>query len=197
MIAWVNFAGLVVSAGMVLVLYLVSVRPAAMERKIGAAAYRRCTVYRIVAGVFMVIATAGYVLYAFYPVPIGLPETFPWSWWISAAIAAVLGLPGGYLFGRGMWDAGEETMRPRKDHALYGGIYERMRHPQTVGGLALWWALSLLLHSPFLVLFTLVWVPIYLVVVRAEDRDLARRYGAAYEEYRKLTGWLWPRRKKT
>ena len=61
MIAWVNFAVLVVSAGMVLVLYLVSVRPAAMERKIGAAAYRRCTVYRIVAGVFMVIATAGYV----------------------------------------------------------------------------------------------------------------------------------------
>ncbi|MFH1523615.1 MAG: hypothetical protein ABIF04_01505 [Chloroflexota bacterium] len=30
-------------------------------------------------------------------------------------------------------DAGEEAMRPKKDHVMYADIYTRIRHPQAVG----------------------------------------------------------------
>ncbi|NIV40706.1 MAG: hypothetical protein GWN58_68315, partial [Anaerolineae bacterium] len=62
------------------------------------------------------VATVNYVIYFFYPLPIPLPTTFPWPWWISAMIALVIAVPSGYLFIRGMKDAGEESMFVRKDH---------------------------------------------------------------------------------
>ncbi|MBA7645814.1 hypothetical protein ES703_53573 [subsurface metagenome] len=37
--------------------------------------------------------------------------------------------------------------------------YILYRHPQAVGELPFWWVLAFLLHSPFLVLFSLVWIP--------------------------------------
>ena len=53
-----------------------------------------------------------------------------------------------------------------------------------------------LLHSPFLALYSLVWIPIFVAICVAEERDLAIRYGEAYEECRACTGLLLPRRVK-
>jgi len=195
MIAWINVVVLIVCALLVLVFYVKSVRPAALEKKIGPAAYRKCTGYRTLSGVFMILALVGYVVYVFYPLPVALPATFPWSWWLSAVIAGAIALPSGWLFYRGVRDAGKETMSPRKEHTLYGGIYNRIRHPQAVGELPFFWVFAFLLHSPFLALLSFIWVPIFLVMSLAEEKDLALRYGEAYEEYRKRTGFLFPRRR--
>jgi len=195
MIAWINVVVLVLSALLVLIFYVKSVRPAALEKKIGPDAYRRCTRCRTVSGVFMIVALASYVLYVFYPLPVGLAATFPWRWWISAVIALVIALPSGWLFYRGVKDAGEETMRPKKEHTLYGGIYEKIRHPQAAGELPFFWVFAFLLHSPFLALISFLWVPIFLVMSLAEEKDLALRYGESYEAYRKRTGFLFPRRR--
>ena len=194
MIAWINLVVLVASALLVLVFYVKSVRPAALERKIGPDAYARCTRYRTLSGVFMIVALAGYVLYVFHPLQVGLPATFPWHWWVSALIAGVIALPSGWLFYRGVKDAGEETMRPKKEHTLYGGIYEKIRHPQAVGELPFFWVFAFLLHSPFLALFSFLWVPIFLAMSLAEEKDLALRYGESYEAYRRRTGFLFPKR---
>ena len=86
-------------------------------------------------------------------------------------------------------------MTTRKEHTLYGGIYEKIRHPQVAGELPIFWVMSLLLHSPFLAIFSFIWVPIFLVFCWAEERDLVIRYGEAYEEYRKRAGFIIPRRK--
>jgi protein-S-isoprenylcysteine O-methyltransferase Ste14 len=53
--------------------------------------------------------------------------------------------------------------------------------------------MALLLHSPFLALYSLVWIPIFGIMVWAEERDLVLRYGKAYEEYRERTGALFPK----
>jgi protein-S-isoprenylcysteine O-methyltransferase Ste14 len=193
MVAWINLATLVVSAPLFLVFYAKSVRPAALEIEIGEAAYRRCARYRSVAAVLMFVASANYVVYYFYPLPVGLPRTFPWSWWVSAVVAVLIALPSGYLWCRGVRDAGEETMVPKKEHTLYGGIYERIRHPQAAGELMMWWVMAFFLHSPFLALFSPVWVPIFCAVSLAEERDLIIRYGAAYEAYRQSTGFFLPK----
>jgi len=135
------------------------------------------------------------VIYFFYPLSLSLPQSFPWPWWVSALIAVAIALPSGYLLWRGMRDAGEETMIVKVEHTLYGGIYQKIRHPQALGEMPLWWVIAFLLHSPFLVLYSFVWIPVFVVMSWAEERDLVIRYGQAYEEYRERTGFLIPKRR--
>ncbi len=67
-------------------------------------------------------------------------------------------IPREYKDARGR-DAGEETMLPNKGHELYGGIYTKIRHPQCLGEMPLWWSISLFLNSPFLVCFSCLNIP--------------------------------------
>lgn len=196
MIAWINLIIMIASALLCLFFYVKSAGPAALEKKIGPIAYRKCTQYRIVSAIFMTVASIDYVVYVFYPLPISLPRTFPWPWWISAVIAILITIPSGYLFWRGMKDAGEETMVVKKEHTLYGGIYQKIRHPQAAGEVVLWWTMAFLLHSPFLALFSFIWLPIFYMMCLAEEKDLVIRYGDAYRTYQKETGFLIPRRRR-
>ena len=189
MIPWVNFAVLIISSCLFSVFYVKSVRPAALENSIGRSAYQRCATYRLISSVFMFVAAANYVLYYWFPLPVPLPRTFPWAWKISAAIAIVIAIPSVYLMYRGVKDAGEETMRPKKEHGMYGGIYKRIRHPQAVGELPFWWVIALFVHSPFLVLFSFAYVPVWYYWCRAEEKDLLIRYGAEYGEYMDRVGF--------
>ncbi len=89
---------------------------------------------------------------------------------------------------RGLKDAGRESMEPRREHAMHGGIYQRMRYPQAVGEMPLFWAIAFMLHLPFLVLWSFVYVPVFIFMCRAEERDLLIRYEEAYAEYRRRVG---------
>ncbi|NQT17443.1 MAG: isoprenylcysteine carboxylmethyltransferase family protein [Planctomycetes bacterium] len=195
MMPWANFSILVASSVLFTIFYVKSVSPASLERRIGHSAYRRCAGYRIVASIFMMFVAANYVLYYWFPLPLPLPTTFPWSWPVSAVIAASIALPSTYLMLRGVKDAGEETMTPKREHEMYGGIYDRIRHPQAVGEFPLWWAIAFLVHSPFLVLFSFVYVPVWYYFCVAEEKDLLIRYGAAYDEYCQRVGFWIPRSK--
>jgi len=194
MISWLNFITLLSSSVMFTVYYLISVRPASLERKIGSTAYEKCKWYRIVSGTFMTIAGFNYIGFGYYPIPGLSPNllSFPWSYAISIRIALAVAVPFGYLMCIGMWNAGEETMTPKKQHKLYsGGIYEHMRHPQAVGEFVMWYTLALLEHSPFLMLFTTaVYLPIWYCFCIEEEKDLILRYGQAYEDYRQRVGWF-------
>ncbi len=194
MIAWFNLALLVAATLLTFYFYVRSAGPAALEKKIGPTAYDRCTRFRIIASIFMTVATVNYVVYYFHPLPTALPLTFPWPWWLSVMIAVTIAVPAGYLFWRGVKDAGEETMIVKKGHVMYGGIYEKIRHPQAAGELPFWWVIAFLLNSPFLVLYSFAWIPIFLAMCLAEERDLLIRYGQAYEEYRQHTGFWMPKR---
>jgi protein-S-isoprenylcysteine O-methyltransferase Ste14 len=195
MIPWLNFVSLVLSTILVLYFYVRSVGPAALEKKIGPTAYKKCSQFRLIASLFMTLAMVNYVVYVFYPLPIPLSKTFPWSWWISGLIALVIAIPSGYLFARGMIDAGEETMITKKEHSLYGGIYETIRHPQAVGETPFWFVIAFLCHSPFLVLYSFVWIPVFAIMCWAEEQDLLLRYGEAYRDYQQRTGAFFPKRK--
>ena len=193
MIAWLNFIIMVLCGPIILYFYTKSVQPAKLEQKIGEQAYKRCATYRMIGSIPMVIAVINYVLYRYFPLPINLPETFPWNYWVSALIAVVLAIPSGYLFVRGMIDAGEETMTPKKEHTLYGGIYKKIRHPQGVGEAFIWIIFAFFLNSPLLVLFSFYWLVIWYFMVMAEEKDLILRYGKDYETYRQNTGAFFPK----
>ncbi len=195
MISWANFAILVVSSVLFAVYYVKSVGPAQLATRIGEDAYRLCTRYRAISSAFMFVVAGNYVVYRFFPLPIPLARTFPWGWTVSALIAAVIAVPSGYLMLRGVRDAGEETLRPRKEHCMYGGIYDWIRHPQAVGEFPLWWVMAFLVDSPFLVLFSFLYVPVWYYMCRAEEKDLLLRYGEPYAEYMRRVGFWFPKRR--
>jgi methanethiol S-methyltransferase len=197
MIPWINFVVLITSSLLFTIFYVKSVSPAALERKIGRSAFQKCATYRLVASVFMMVVMINYILYYWFPLPLPLSAAFPWSWPISALITAGITIPSSYLMIRGVKDAGEETMRPKREHEMYGGIYERIRHPQAVAELALWWAIAFIVHSPFLVLFTFLYIPVWYYFCVAEEKDLLLRYGTVYEEYCKRTGFWIPKRRRS
>ncbi len=193
MIPWINIAILIVASIIFTVFYVKSVKPATLERKIGASAYKKCTTYRLVASYGMGIVFINYILYFFFPLPINFPVVFPWSWWVSALIALFLAVPSLFLMTKGVKDAGEETMTPKREHKMYGGIYEKIRHPQALGEFPLWWVIAFLVHSPFLVILSFAYVPIWYYFCIAEENDLKIRYGKAYEEYCNRVGFWIPK----
>ena len=195
MVSWLNFGVLIAASVIFTIFYVKSVRPAALEKRIGPAAYQRCAFYRMISSVFMMIAAVTYIVYHWYPLPLPLPKSFPWPWWVSAAIAVLIAVPSSYLLFRGIKDAGEETMLPKREHTMYGGIYTRIRHPQAVGELPLWGVFAFILESPFLVLFSIFYIPVWYYFCIAEERDLIIRYGSVYEEYRRNTGFWLPKRR--
>lgn len=196
MIEWLNFIVLVISSVLFLYFYILSVSPARLEKTMGEQAYPKCKTYRIVAGTFEGITIINYIIYIFYPLPIGLPLNLPWDYWISLVLSVVILIPSMYLMIKGMKDAGEETLEPKKEHTLYTGIYDTIRHPQAIGESFLWFPFALWFNSPFLVLYSFVWIPVMYIMCIAEEKDLILRYGEPYLEYRRYTGFLIPKRGK-
>ena len=193
MIAWINFIVLVIATFLTGYLYIKSVQPVALSQRIGEAAWKKCERYRLISIIFMTITVINYIIYYFYPLPVPLPRYFPWPWPVSIVIALIILIPAFYLLYRGSKDAGEETLKPSPEHEMYGGIYEKMRHPQAIGESVTWLGGAFLLNSPFLALYSLVWLPIYYLMCRAEEKDLILRFGQDYVEYKQRVGFFFPK----
>jgi len=194
LIPWINIGVMVLGSLLMFVFYLLSSRPAQLEQKIGEVAYKKCGRYRVIASVFELIVIGTYVVYSDYPLPLALPATFPWPYWLSVAWALIIGIPAGYIMLRGVVDAGEEGMLPRKKGKLFDGVYKKIRHPQIMGELPLWWSFSLLLNSPFLALYSLIWIPIFVTMALVEEKDLEIRFGKKYARYKEDTGFIIPKK---
>jgi protein-S-isoprenylcysteine O-methyltransferase Ste14 len=195
MIEWINVSILIASTGLMALFYIKSVGPAKLEQKIGEIAYKKCGNYRIIASVFELITVFNFILYFYYPLPIPIPQFFIWEYWISVVLSFVILIPSLYIMLKGVKDAGREALFPDKKHTLYEGIYKKIRHPQALGEVFIWWAAALLLNSPFLFLYSIVWFPIFYWFCKAEEKDLVIRYGNAYLEYKKQTGMFIPKKK--
>ena len=193
LIPWINIVIMVFATLIMFYLYMRSASPAQLEKKIGEIAYKRSGRYRIIASVFEFIVIGSYIVYYYYPLPISIPQTFPWTYWTSFLIAVVVGVPSGYVMFRGVVDAGEDSMLPKKKHGLYGGIYKKIRHPQAMGEIPLWFAFGFFLNSPFLVIYSVVFIPIFVIISLAEEKDLLIRYGKKYVDYKQKTGFIIPK----
>lgn len=195
MISELNFITMLVVMAVTVIFYVKSVAPAALEQEIGEIAYEKCAWYRKIASLAFYLIFVNYVIYYFYPLSTPLPNHFPWNYTLTASIATVILIPSIYLMYRGVKDAGEETLTPKKEHTLYGGIYETVRHPQALGEVWVALIIALYLNSPLLALISLFYFPAFYYFCIAEERDLVIRYGQDYIEYRNRTPMFIPRRK--
>ena len=193
--AWINFGILILAGIFMHTFYLMSVRPAHLEQKIGEKAYKRSGMYRNLVGIFMFVIMANYILYPKYPLPFDpFPVKFQWPYWVSIVIAVIIAIPSLYMEVISTKAAKSETMMPDKSHTMYGGIYQKIRHPMALGEVPLWWVIAFAVNSPFLVVFSFIWIPVWYWWCVAEEKDLELRYGQPYIEYRERTGMFFPKK---
>ncbi len=196
MIEWLNIVLLFVAMLTSLHFYVKSAQPAKLAQEIGPIAYEKCERYRIYASIPLFVLVVSYLLYVLYPIPLPFPQQFPWDFSITLLLALILGIPSFSLMFLGVRDAGEETLRPKEDHEMYGGIYNKIRHPQALGEVWTTHLIALILNSTFLFLISFLWIPVFYYMCVAEERDLVIRYGQEYIDYRERVRMFFPKIRK-
>jgi len=194
MFAWINLGLLVIFTACFVTLYIRSVKPAALEKKMGLKAYPYCGRLRALSILFLILVMGNYLVYDFYPLSIPNLTGFPWPYAVSAIVGILIVIPTSYMVIVGLKDAGDEAVQPDKDAEMFGGIYQKIRHPQT-WEYAYFFAIGFLLDNPFLVLISFFWIPLMGLMMSAEEKDLLIRYGDQYREYMETTGRLLPRKR--
>jgi protein-S-isoprenylcysteine O-methyltransferase Ste14 len=195
-IPWINLLALLLSLLLFAVPYILSLMPAKLAQTRGETAWKHCKYLRTIGTIFMFIALINMVFWFWFPIiilawPINLN---PWVGIILGVICFLVPLP---IWWKGLRDAGTECYQPYKDSQMFGGIYNHIRHPQTLGEISWFITIPLFVNSLFLLalssLFLLIYVPI---MIHIEEEDLIRRYGDNYREYQKRTGALIPKIRK-
>ncbi|MCP8305081.1 MAG: isoprenylcysteine carboxylmethyltransferase family protein [archaeon] len=194
MIEWWIFWILLAFVIICLVLYTLSVMPVTLGEKFGGDYFERCVTYRRISFVFFILMIACYIAYFFIPTPITIPFTLDYK--ISLITGIVLFVIGGSIAVKGEIDLGKETIRPYKNTVLVTkGIYQCIRHPQTIGESIMLFGLTLLIGSLFLILFSLLAIPAFGIVIYFEEKDLVKRFGDQYIAYKKQVGIFFPKRR--
>ncbi|MBN2047342.1 MAG: hypothetical protein JW750_05830 [Anaerolineaceae bacterium] len=201
MINWIPYLNLLLMAAaslLYLYFYQRSVSPFMRQQLIGNEAYKLCGRERVVSGIMMIIVIITYALYPAHPIPLPVPNEFAFPYSINLILSGLIGLPVSYLVVRGMRDAGKEAVAPREDTILYGGIYQHIRHPQAYE-VFYWFIFALLFDSPFLLVISLLHIPLEMMMIEAEERDLVFRFGEDYVNYMRTTGkyWVKPHRRES
>ncbi len=198
MIEWINFSLLFVSLFLFSYFYTLSVQPIKREKKKGERAWKECMKLRIIASIFEFITVITLILWIWFPLPLINWKVHP-NYVFGLVIGIVISVPCLAILLKGVKDAGSETLQPSKETEIYGGIYNYVRHPQSLGEFPLFLAIAFMVNSWFLVLLMVIYIIIYVpIMIHYEEKDLIRRFGEKYRGYQKQTGAFFPKiRKKT
>ncbi len=174
--------------------YTLSIQPIKRSEKYGDKAWKDCKKFRSIGGLAEFISIANLILWIWFPLPVVNKWIISSNIWIGIIIGICILIPGIYLLIRGMKDAGAETLTPSKETKMYSGIYNYIRHPQTLGEFPMFIAMSFIFNSWFLVILSSLFIIIYTpIMILYEEKDLVKRFGEKYTEYQKRTGALFPK----
>ena len=186
-IAWLNLISLHVCAILFAYLTTLSVMPVTREEERGEKAWAECARLRNISFAFAGIMILNTILWIWFPIT-------ELAWVLSPdpvfgiIIGSIIGVPCFILLMIAMRDAGEEMGAPQKGISMHGGIYKRMRHPGALGEMPLYIVIALFVNSLFLTiwmtLFVFIFTPIHIYY---EEKDLLKRFGEDYAEYRRTT----------
>ncbi|MBN2738433.1 MAG: DUF1295 domain-containing protein [Spirochaetales bacterium] len=175
-----------------IILYMISVSPEKLSRKIGYDAYKLCGCFRAIAILMYLISYLTFVLYPFFPVSEDFNQSLPWNNFISMVISIASGIVALILVILGMKDSGAEAIAPDKSSKLYQGIYNYMRHPQIMAELIWWFTTALFLHSLPLFIASFFWIIPFITFAFIEDQDLQLRYGDTFIQYKQRVAPFFP-----
>ncbi|MFX1269472.1 MAG: methyltransferase family protein [Promethearchaeota archaeon] len=193
MIEWINFSLLLVSLFLFSYFYTLSVQPIKREKRKGERAWKECMKLRIIASIFEFIIVITLILWIWFPLPL-INWKVHFNYVFGLVIGIIISIPCLAILLKGVRDAGSETLQPSKETELYGGIYNYIRHPQSLGEFPLFLAIGFMANSWFLVLLMTIYIIIYVpIMIYYEEQDLIRRFGAKYQNYQKRTGTFIPK----
>ena len=177
--------------------YIISIQPAKRVEKRGEKAWKECKTYRSIGGIFEMVSVINLFIWIWYPLPIVGEWKINENIWVGLIIGLAILIPGLILVIKGVMDAGSETLSPSKDTEMYGGIYNYIRHPQSLGEFPMFVAISFMLNSWFLVILSAIFIILYIpIMMHFEEKDLTRRFGEKYIDYKEHTGAFFPKLKK-
>ena len=178
------------------ILYTISVQPVKRKESRGEKAWKECERMRAIASAFEFVIMIAQIIWIWFPVP-GLHWQVSPDYILGIIIGVCIAVPCVIIMMLGVKAAGSESLTPSPDTKMYGGIYQYIRHPQTLGEFPLFVALSFAVNSWFLVIITLWFILLYVpLMIFYEEKDLVLRFGDSYREYQEKTGSLFPRFKK-
>ena len=197
LLATINFISLLASFFVMAYFYTLSIQPVKKSEIHGDKAWKQCKTYRSIGGLGELISVINLVLWIWFPLPIVNEWVINSNIWVGVIIGLCILIPCVIIMIKGIIDAGSETLSPSKDTELYGGIYNYIRHPQTLGEFPTFVAISFIFNSWFLVLISSLLIIIYTpIMIHYEENDLVKRFGEKYIEYQKRTGALFPKLRK-
>ncbi len=163
------------------------------KEKRGEQAWKDCKILRSLAGLFEFITIVNILLWVWFPIP-SLNWIIHQNIGVGIGICIAIVVPGFIIIFKGIKDAGFESLRPLGETEMFGGIYNYIRHPQTLGEFPIFIAIAFAVNSWFLVLLMSVLVVIYTpIMIHYEEKDLIKRFGDKYREYQQRTGALFPK----
>ena len=195
-IAWINFIILNLATVLCWSFYIRSVQPFQRAEKFGEKAWDIAKRDRIITGILMFVITISMILWFWFPIPL-LAWPVSDNWFLSVLIGVILAIIFTPIMFKGFKDAGRESMEPSKSAKLHGGIYNQIRHPQTLGEMPWFVIISLFINSLFLVIWATLMIFITTpIIIHYEEKDLIKRFGREYQEYQRRTGALFPKLRK-
>ena len=191
-IEWLNFISLHVCAILFAYLTTLSVMPVTREEERGEQAWDECATLRNISFVFAGIMILNTIFWFWFPVSelawVLNPDPL-----FGIIIGAIIGIPCIAILRVAMRDAGEEMGAPQKGISMHGGIYKRIRHPGALGEMPLYIVVALIVNSLFLTIWMTAFVFLFTPMhIYYEEKDLLKRFGEDYAEYRRTTPALFP-----
>jgi protein-S-isoprenylcysteine O-methyltransferase Ste14 len=167
--------------------------PMTRAEKHGEQAWDDCRRYRRIAGFFVAILLMNMILWYWIPVP-DLNWVIHPNFRIPQFIGTMVLIPFAIILVKALKDAGRESFEPTQETKLYGGIYNYIRHPQLLGRTPLTLVLTLWLNSLFLFIFACIFLGFFVpAIIHYEEKDLVKRFGDSYIQYRERTGAIFPK----
>ena len=196
MFDWINLGSLLLSLFLFSYIYTLSIQPVKREQRKGDHAWSQCMKLRVIASFFELIIVINLILWIWFPISL-VNWKLHTNYIIGILIGILITIPCLIILLKGMRDAGQESIQPSKETPMYGGIYNYIRHPQSLGEFPLFIAIAFIVNSWFLIILMSVYVIIYVpIMIYYEEQDLIKRFGEKYRQYQKRTGALFPRFKK-
>lgn len=192
-ISWINFLALNLSVIFTFLFYILSVIPVTREDKIGKKSWKLSKIFRILSDCLFLILILTILMWIWFPISL-LDWKILDNNIVLIIISIFLAILCFYILIRALSDAGLETLESSKETQMYEGIYKYIRHPQISSSILLFIVLCIILNS----LFLLIWISLLMILITPiviffEEKDLIKRFGENYINYKKSTGALIPK----
>jgi len=192
-ISTLNFLSLNFSAVLFLYFSIRSVMPVTREEKVGQKAWDDCYQDRLRLSYVLSLMVINMFLWIWFPIE-ELKLSIFQNNMVGILIAIFILIPCSIILYFALKHGGIEHIKPMKKTTLHGGIYQFIRHPGILGEMPLYIAIGFFINSLFITLWATFLVVFYVpVYIYFEEKDLLKRFGEPYREYKERVGALIPK----